>query len=126
MLPPDKVKPSYNAVNEAEQYRERLINEAQKARNAKVPKARGEAKQRLEQAQGYKIDRINRAKGEANRFVSIYDAYKSAKEVTHKRMYLEAMNDVLTSMDEIILVDEKQKSVLPLLNLGKEAPNAKP
>jgi len=118
VLPPDPVKPSYNEVNEAEQYRERLINEAQKEYNSRVPRALGQAKQRMEQAEGYKVDRVNRALGEANKFVAVYQAYNKAKEVTRQRMYLEAMNDVLTSVDSLILVDEDQKSLLPLLNLN--------
>lgn len=117
VLPPDSVKPSYNEVNEAEQYRERLVNEAQRERNSLVPKARGEAKQRLEQSEGYRIDRVNRAKGEAERFITVYNEYTKAKDVTRKRMYLETMNEVLQGMDSVILVDEKQTGVLPLLNL---------
>ena len=117
VLPPDAVKPSYNHVNEAEQYRERLINEAQKEYNSRVPRALGQAKQALEQAEGYRTDRINRARGEAEKFISVYEAYKSAKVVTRQRMYLEAMNEVLNSVDALILVDEDQQSVLPFLNL---------
>lgn len=117
VLPPDKVKPSYNEVNEAEQYREQQLNEAQRERNSVVPKARGQAKQRVEQAKGYRIDRINRARGEAERFVAVYEAYSKAKDVTRKRMYLEAMSEVLQSLDQVILLEDS--SALPLLNLDK-------
>ena len=119
VLPPDKVKPSYNEVNEAEQYREKLVNQAQEQYNAAVPRAEGQAKQRLEQAEGYRIDRINRARGEADRFINIYDAYKSAKEVTRKRMYLETMAELLGRTDNVTIVDDDLGSLLPLLNLDR-------
>jgi len=117
VLPPDKVKPSYNNVNEAEQYKEKLVNQAQEKYNSTVPKALGEAKQRLEQSEGYRVQRVNSARGEANKFIAIYEAYSQAKEVTKKRMYLETMSEILAGMDDVILVDEDLKSVLPLLNL---------
>ena len=120
VLPPDKVKPSYNEVNEAEQYREKLINQAQEQYNASVPRAQGEALQRLEQAEGYRIDRINRARGEADRFINIYNAYKPAKEVTRKRMYLETMTELLTDAQDVTIVDDDLGSLLPLLNLDKK------
>lgn len=124
VLPPDKVKPSYNEVNEAEQYREQLINQAQEKYNAAIPRAEGVALQRLEQAKGYQVDRINRAKGEADRFVAIYEAYRQAKDVTKRRMYLETMASILGSMDQVVLVDEDLKSFLPLMNLNQEGKNA--
>ena len=119
VLPPEAVKPSYDEVNEAEQYRERLVNEAQRERNSVVPKARGEAKQRMEQAEGYRIERVNRAKGEADRFISVYEEYSKARDVTRKRLYLETMDKVLRNVDDVIIVDSGQTGILPLLNLDK-------
>jgi membrane protease subunit HflK len=37
--------------------------------------------------------------------------------VTRRRLYLEAMNDILPKAGRRIVVDEKAKGVLPLLNL---------
>lgn len=118
VLPPDKVKPSYNDVNEAEQYREKLVNQAQEKYNSTVPKALGQAKQRMEQAEGYRARRINRARGEADKFISVYEAYKLAKDVTKKRIYIETMSEILAGMEDVVLVDEDLKSIVPLLNLG--------
>jgi len=123
--PPAKVKPSFNAVNQAQQEREERINTAQREYNQVIPRARGEAEQTIEQAQGYALDRVNRAKGDAARFVALYDEYHKAPEVTRKRLYLETMGKVLPKAGKKIVVDDSVKGVLPLLDLdGRKAPPA--
>ncbi len=115
--PPDPVKPSFNEVNEAQQERERLINQAQADYNRIIPKARGEALQTIQEAEGYYLDRINRARGDSARFVSLYEAYRRAPEVTQKRMFLETMSAILPDVGRKIVLDESVKGVLPLLNI---------
>jgi len=118
--PPDPVKPSFNEVNESLQEKERKINEAWSEYNQEIPKASGEAEQVIRAAEGYATERVNRAQGDANRFVSIYREYARAPLVTRKRMYLEAINEILPKISKKIIFDEKQKNILPLLNLGEE------
>jgi membrane protease subunit HflK len=118
--PPDPVKPSFNEVNEALQEKERKINEAWSEYNQEIPKARGEAEQVIRAAEGYATERVNNAQGDAERFKSIYREYARAPLVTRKRLYLEAINEILPKMNKKIIFDEKQKNILPLLNLGEE------
>ncbi len=118
--PPDPVKPSFNEVNEALQEKERKINEAWSEYNQEIPKASGEAEQTIRAAEGYATERVNRAQGDANRFVAIYREYARAPLVTRKRLYLEAINEILPKISKKIIFDEKQKNILPLLNLGEE------
>ena len=115
--PPDKVKPSFNEVNQAEQERERAINEARGEYNKVIPKARGEADQVIEQAQGYAIDRVNRAKGDAVLFEEVYAAYRRAPEVTRRRIFLETMESIYPALQRKILLDNDLQGVLPLLQL---------
>lgn len=115
--PPDLVKPSFNEVNEALQEKERKINEAWAEYNQEIPKAQGEAEQMIRGAEGYGTERVNMAKGDANRFRSIYREYVKAPSVTKKRLYLEALNEVLTNVEKKILIDDEQGNLLPLLNL---------
>lgn len=115
--PPDKVKPSFNEVNQAEQERERAINEARGEYNKVIPKARGEADQLIEQAEGYAIDRVNRAKGDAALFDDVYAAYRRAPEVTRRRIFLETMQTIYPAMQRKILLDNGLQGVLPLLQL---------
>jgi len=119
--PPDPVKPSFNAVNEAQQEKEKLINQAQSEYNREIPKASGEAEQTINEAEGYALDRVNRAQGDAKLFGAIYKAYRLAPEVTRNRMYLETMTEVLPQVKNKIIVDGDLKGLLPLLNLNPGA-----
>ena len=118
--PPDPVKPSFNEVNEALQEKERKINEAWAEFNQEIPKAEGEAEQVIRAAEGYATERVNRSQGDANLFTSVFREYSKAPSVTRKRLYLETINDVLIKIKKKIVVDEKLRSILPLLNLGEE------
>lgn len=116
--PPDPVKPSFNAVNEAQQEKEKLINQAQSEYNREIPKTEGEALQRIQEAEGYALDRVNRAQGDAALFTAMYEAYRQAPEVTRTRIYLETMNEVLPQVQRKVVVDDGLKGLVPLLNLG--------
>lgn len=116
--PPDPVKPSFNEVNESLQEKERKINEAWAEYNQIIPKAEGEAAQMIQAAEGYATERVNRAEGDANRFQAIYREYVRAPLVTRKRLYLEAINEILPKLNQKIIFDEKQQNLLPLLNIG--------
>lgn len=118
VTPPEKVKPAFNEVNQAEQERERFINEAEKRRNQVIPRAEGEALQMIAEAQGYAARRVNAAKGEAERFTAVFEAYRDAPDVTRQRMYLEMIDKVLPNVGKIFVLDENQSAPLPLLNLG--------
>jgi len=116
--PPDPVKPSFNAVNEAQQEREKLINQAQSEYNREIPKASGAALQTIQEAEGYALNRVNRAEGDATLFNALYEAYRLAPEVTRNRMYLETMNEVLPQVEHKIIVDSELQGLLPLLDIN--------
>jgi membrane protease subunit HflK len=40
--------------------------------------------------------------------------------VTRKRLYLETLNDILPKISRKVIIDQNQKNLLPLLNLGEE------
>ena len=115
--PPDAVKPSFNEVNEAKQEKEKAINQAWEVYNKVIPKARGEAEKTITESEGYALNRINRAKGDAALFRATWEAYKDAKDVTRKRLYLEAMHGVLPKAGKKFIVDSKEKGILPILSL---------
>ena len=118
--PPDKVKPAFNEVNEAKQEREQMINQAWEAYNKAIPRARGEAERTIREAEGYSLDKINRAKGDAERFLSVLAEYKKAPEITQKRLYLETLSEVLPKAKEKYIIDPKQTSILPLLDITRK------
>ncbi len=119
--PPEKVKPAFNEVNEAKQEKEKMINQAWEAYNKVIPKAKGEAEKTIREAEGYSLDKVNRANGDAERFLVTFKAYKKSPEITKKRLYLEALMDTLPKVKEKYIIDPRQSSILPLLELdGKK------
>lgn len=116
--PPEPVKPAFNEVNEADQDMQRLINEAEEIYNREVPRARGDARRMVEEAHGYKVERVNEAQGQTSRFTALMEEYEQSPEVTRQRLYLETMEKVLPQVEEVVVIDREQKSLLPLLNLG--------
>lgn len=115
--PPDPVKPSWDEVNQAQQQRDRLINEALTDYNSVIPRARGEAEQVILQAEGYAVNRVNRSEGDAARFVSVYEEYRRAPEVTRQRMYLETMATMMARVPGKVILDSNAQGILPLLPL---------
>jgi membrane protease subunit HflK len=118
---PVPVQPSWNEVNQAGQEKERMIYEAQEQYNKMIPQAKGQAEKTVKAAEGYALDRVNRAKGDAARFLSLYEEYAKAKDVTKRRLYLEAMKDVFPKLGNKFIIDAEQKNLLPLLNLGESS-----
>jgi len=118
--PPDPVKPSFNEVNEAKQERETLINEAWAEYNRAIPAAEGEAQRVIRDAEGYGVARVNRAQGDTERFLAVLAEYSRAKDVTKRRLYLEAMNEILPKLDNRYIVDPELRNLIPLLQLDKK------
>lgn len=117
VIPPPRVQPAFNEVNEARQELERTINEARKKVNQEIPRAEGAARRVIAEAEGYAIERINRAEGESARFRSMLDEYRQAGEVTRTRLYLEALSAVLPKIGQVLVVQDEH-GPLPLLHLN--------
>ena len=124
--PPDPVKPAFNEVNQAIQEKERAINEAWAEYNKAVPQATGEAEQMIRAAEGYALERVNNSEGDAKRFSALYEEYRKAPDVTRTRMYLETMGELIPKMGRKLILDDKARGVLPLLQLGGEVKEVKP
>jgi len=118
--PPDPVKPAFNEVNEAKQEKERVINEAWEAYNQVIPRAKGEAEQTIRKAEGYALNRVNRSQGDAQKFLSVWEEYRKARDVTRRRLYLETMNEILPKVKKKYIVEGDQSGLLKLLNLSEE------
>jgi membrane protease subunit HflK len=116
---PPPVQPSFNEVNQAVQEKEQMIYQAREDYNKAIPAARGEAERTIRAAEGYALDRVNRAKGNADRFVALYNEYVKAKDITKRRLYLETIQQTFPQLGQKYIVDSDQKNLLPLLNLGQ-------
>lgn len=115
--PPDPVKDAFNAVNQAQQEKETLINQAKSEYNKVIPKASGQAEETIQKAEGYAMERVNNSLGESARFISLYNEYIKAPEVTKRRIYLETMSNAIPKLGNKIITDEKGNNVLPLLQM---------
>lgn len=120
--PPREVVDAFNEVQRAKADMERFKNEAEAYRNEVLPKAKGQAAQIAQDAEAYKAATINKAEGEAKRFASVYAAYKDGKEVTIKKMYLDAMEDVLKKANKVIIDPSQKGNLLPVLSLNSKNP----
>ena len=121
--PPAAVIESFRDVQRANTDAERMRNEAEAYANDIVPRARGDAARLVAAGQGDKQAAVAQATGETKRFLSVLAAYRSAKDVTVQRMYLDTMRDVLMHSPAVI-VDDRMKGLLPLLQLGASPPSA--
>lgn len=118
--PPASVIESFRDVDVAEQDAERARLEATAHANRVIPAARGVAAQLTQSAQAYRDSVIAQAQGDADRFVSIYEEYAQAPEVTRQRMYLETMERVFARSDLLVLDGEAGAlPYLPLNELGQ-------
>ena len=124
VTPPQEVEAAYNEVLQAQQEKDKIVNEAKMEYNKKVIPVEGEAQRLIAQAEGYEAQRVKVAEGEAKYFESLYSEYIKAPDVTKKRMYLETISEILPKLEDITIVDENQKNLLPFLPL-QSGSNAK-
>ena len=116
--PPGPVADAFDEVQRAEQDEDRFVEEANRDSNRLLGAARGQAAQIREDAQAYANRVVQEAEGEAQRFLSVYEQYIRAPEVTRKRLFLETMEEVLRSADKVILEgDASGTGVVPYLPL---------
>jgi len=116
--PPREVQSAFDDVNRAREDEERLKNEAQAYVNRIIPEARGRAQRMIEEAQGYREQVVSRAQGDARRFEQLLTEYAKAPEVTRERLYLDAVEDVLSNSSKV-LVDVEGGNNLLYLPLDK-------
>ena len=100
--PTETIIEAFTAVETAKQGKESAINEANAYRNAQIPAASAEADRIVQEAEAKKTARINEAKGQVSRFNEEYEEYKNYPLITKKRMFLEAMQDVLPNLKIVI------------------------
>lgn len=116
---PGDVIDAFQDVKRAEQEKNTLINKAEAYRNDILPRARGRAVKIEQQALAYKREVTEQAQGDVARFLSVYEEYRQAKDVTRQRLYLETMENILANMNKFIIDKEGGGGVLPYLPLNE-------
>ncbi len=117
-VPPKQVQDAFDDVQRAKEDEARVINEATAYRESVVPEARGNAQKEILKAEAYRDQVTARAQGEAERFTKLLAQYHLAKQVTRDRLYLDAMESVLSRSTKI-LVDVKGANNMLYLPLDR-------
>ena len=120
ITPPVEVADAFREVASARADRDRIVNESQGYANDAIAKAQGEADKLSSDAQSYRQQRVNESQGDAARFIKLYSEYSKARDITEKRLYLEAMEEILPKVRKVIIDSAGQKS---LMDLGIIRPN---
>ncbi len=122
--PPEQVKSAFDDAIKAREDKERLENQAEAYANQVVPEARGEAARRLADANAYRDKVIAEAEGDVSRFNAILKEYHRAPDVTRERLYLDAIETLLSQTSKVMLDTEGGNSLmyLPLDKLIQNRP----
>ena len=120
--PPTQVQAAFDDVIKAREDEERLKNEAQAYANGIVPEARGGAQRQIEEASAYKEQVVANADGESERFNRLLTEYRKAPEVTRERLYLDAVQNVYSQTNKVMVDVESGNNMmyLPLDQLTKQ------
>jgi len=120
--PTDQVQDAFQEVNRSRQTKEKVVNEALGERNSKIPAARGAKDQAIAEAEGYQDRVVLETTGETSAFLAKLAEYNVAPDVTQRRLYLEAMEEILGQVGQTTIIDESVHGVLPVLNLDDGPP----
>ncbi|HAF53751.1 MAG TPA: FtsH protease activity modulator HflK [Thauera sp.] len=116
--PPEQVQAAFDDAVKAGQDRERQKNEGEAYANDVVPRARGTASRLVEEANAYRERVVANAEGEASRFSQVFAEYSRAPEVTRERLYLDTMQQVMSSTSKV-MIDAQGNGNLLMLPLDK-------
>lgn len=121
--PPTQVQGAFDDVIKAREDEERVKSEAQSYANGIVPEARGRAQRQIEEASAYREQVVANATGEASRFNQLLAAYNVAPEVTRERLYIDAVQDVMSRTNKVMVDVEGGNNImyLPLDKLAERA-----
>jgi len=115
---PQAVQGAFADAVRAREDEARFRNEAEAYANTVIPEARGRAARMVEEANAYREQVVAKAEGEAARFENLLAEYAKAPGVTRERLYLDAMQDVLSASSKV-LIDVKGGNSLMYLPLDK-------
>ncbi len=124
--PPREVADAFDEVQRAEQDEDKFVEQANQYSNQKLGAARGQAAQVREEAAAYKNRVMQEAEGEAQRFISVYEEYAKAPDVTRQRLYFETMEKVLKDSNKVLLEQSGGQGVVPYLPLPALQQNRTP
>jgi membrane protease subunit HflK len=100
---PEPVIPSQRDANKALADQERFVKEAQAYANGIIPVAQGAAARMQQDAEAYRSQVVALSEGQASRFSQLLTAYEKAPDVTRRRLYLDAVEGMLSRSNKVII-----------------------
>ena len=122
---PENVQDAFDDAIKAQEDEKRFKEQARAYAARVVPIAEGNAKRIYEETKAFSEQVVLRAKGETAEFLELLPEYVRSPYVIGERMYLDAMQHVLSASSKII-VDGKAGNMmyLPLDKIAMNAPQA--
>lgn len=115
--PPEEVTSAFDDAIKAREDEKRFINQSKAYANRVVPVAQGQVSRLMAEANAYKQQVVLNAQAATTRFLALLPQYQLAPKVTRERLYIDALQSVLSQSSKI-LVDSPQGGnnmmVLPL------------
>ena len=121
--PPDQVQEAFDDVIKAREDEVRVRNEAETYANGLVPEARGQAQRMIQDAEAYRAQVVAEAQGEATRFDLLLAEYQKAPDVTRNRLYLDALQRVMSNSTKVMVDVEGGNNILylPLDKIARQS-----
>ncbi|WP_413735929.1 FtsH protease activity modulator HflK [Shewanella sp. BJSY2023SW005] len=116
--PPEEVKDAFDDAISAQEDEHTYIRQAEAYQLEIEPKARGQVERIKQDARAYKERVIQDAEGAVAKFNKLLPEYKQAPEVTRDRLYIDAMQQVFSDTNKV-LIDAKNNGNLMYLPLDK-------
>ena len=111
---PQSVRQAVDDTQKARNDKERYALEATTFANDIVPRARGTAQRVLQDADGYREKVIADADGRSARFLALLAEYQRAPRVTRDRLYIEAIEEVYSNANKVIIDTDGSGNLLYL------------
>jgi len=111
---PKSVQEAVDDTQKARNDKERYELEARTYANDIIPRARGASQRVLQDAEAYRDRLIADAQGEAARFEALLYEYQKAPRVTRDRLYIDALQDVYSRTNKVLLDSEGSGNLLYL------------
>ncbi len=110
---PESVQDAFDDAIRAQEDEKRFIGQAEAYEARVVPIAEGNAKRIFAEAKAYEEQVVLRASGEVAEFLALLPEYTRSPFITGQRMYLDAMQEVLSKTSKVV-VDGKAGNMLYL------------
>jgi len=120
MLMPE-VNKAYEAVEEANQYKNGKLQEAMQKKNTVIPQAEAEYTKMLEEAKGYKAQVLAKARASVSQYEALYLEYQKNPNIVKEKYYIEAMSEFMKN-NKVIVDLSKDQGVFKYYNLQNDLP----